>query len=169
MVTIRHNIDPTKFKFFWTKYVREGNLSHHCAACVKGSWSKKFCAAWNKDESTGESVPFQSEITFDEFPEDDYKAIYICGVFKSGFATKKNYPHNVHLPIVPKEGATDTFDFDGWHFDIDGGYVDRIPAEKELADRFFNPPYDHHFYTCRIFRWMVGHFYPELLKPQYNE
>ena len=165
MVTIRHNIDPDKFKFFWTKYVREGDLNHHCAACVKGFWSKKFCAAWNKDESTGQQLPFQSEITFDEKPEETYSAIYVCGVFKEESSSKKNYPHNVHLPIIPKEGATDTFDFDGWHIEIDGGYVDRIPAEEELPRRFFDKPYNDHYYTCRIFRWMLGHFYPELLKP----
>lgn len=165
MVTIRHNIDPNKFKFFWTKYVREGDLSHHCAACVKGSWSKKFSAAWNKDETTGQQQPFSSEITFDEKPEESYQAIYICGVFKEGFSTKKNYPRNVHLPIIPQEGTKDTFDFDGWHIEIKGGYVDRIPSEEELPQQFFEQPYDAHYYTCRIFRWMLGHFYPELLKP----
>lgn len=164
MVTIRHNIDPGKFKFFWTKYVREGDLSHHCAACVKGSWSKKFCAAWNKDPKTDEPLPFAPTITFDEQPQGSFRAIYICGVFKQGFSTKKNYPHNVHCAIIPAEGQTDVYEFDGWRIEIDGGYVDRIPTEEELPERFFNTPYDYHYYTCRIFRWMVGHFYPELLK-----
>lgn len=164
MVIIKHNIEPTKFKFFWTKYVREGDIRRHCAACVKGSWSKKFCAAWNKDEASGEYAPFPNEITFDEQSGGSYKAIYVCGVSKAGFSTKKNYPHNLHLPIIPKEGAADTFDFDGWHIEIDGGYVDRIPSEEELDRRFFEAPYDHHYYTCRIFRWMLGYFHPELLK-----
>lgn len=163
MITITHNIDPKKFKFFWTKYVREGDLRHHCAACVKGSWSKKFCAAWNKDNND-EYAPFEETITFDEFPEGTYKAIYICGVFKAGSSTKKNYPHNVHLAIVSEEGHNDVYDFEDWHIQIEGGRITRIPTEEELDERFFNYPYDHHHYTCRIFRWMVGFFYPELLK-----
>ncbi len=163
MVTIRHNIDPTKFKCFWTKYVREGALNQHCAACVHGSWSKKFSTSFNSPNPT-EPVPFAPTITFDEQPEGSYKAIYVCGVFKQGFSTKKNYPHNVHLAIIPEEGRTDVYDFDGWHIEIEGGYADRIPTEEELPEQFFKAPYSHHYYTCRIFRWMVGFFYPELLK-----
>lgn len=113
---------------------------------------------------TDEPLPFAPTITFDEQPQGSFRAIYICGVFKQGFSTKKNYPHNVHCAIIPAEGRTDVYEFDGWRIEIDGGYVDRIPTEEELPERFFNTPYDYHYYTCRIFRWMVGHFYPELLK-----
>lgn len=163
MIRITHNIDPTKFKFFWTKYVREGDLRYHCASCVKGSWSKKFSAAWNVGED-GKYLPFEETISFDEQPVGSYKAIYICGVRKEGFSTKKNYPHNVHIPIIPVDGADDHYDFEDWHITIEGGKVLPIPGENQLPERFFKSPYDHHHYTCRIFRWMVGFFYPELLK-----
>ena len=164
MVTITHNFSPDKFKFFWTKYVKEGNLKNHCVQCMRGSFSKKFSKALNKDSVSGDFLPFNSEIVFDEFPEDTYSAIYICGVSnKYGSTSKKNYPHNVHIPIIPKEGASDTWEFDGWRVDIKNGYVDQIPAEHDLHPKFFKPPYNEHYFTCRNFRWMIGRFYPDMV------
>lgn len=158
MVTITHNIDPTKFGVLWAKYVRGCNLNNHCAGCVLGSWSKKFSKCWNP--KLGE----QYVIEMDEQPDGNYRALYLCGVSnKEGTQAKKNYPHNLHLPIVPEEGRKDAIDFEEWHIEIDGGYIDRIPEEKELAPIFFKEPYNALYYTCRIFRWAVGFFHPELL------
>jgi hypothetical protein len=100
----------------------------------------------------------------DEVPEDSYKAIYFCGVIKAGYSAKKNYPHNFHLAVIPEEGKSDVFDFENWHVEIENGYISRIPSEDELPQQFFEAPYNEHYYTCRIFRWMVGFFYPNLLK-----
>lgn len=158
MVTIRHNIDETKFKYLWAKYVKGSNIERHCAQCVPGTFSKKFSGAWNSN------LLDQPILEMNEVPDGEYEAIYFCGVFKKGFSTKKNYPHNLHLAIIPQEGHNDVFDFENWHIEIEGGYIDRIPSEEELPEQFFKDPYDYHYFTCRIFRWMVGHFYPEILK-----
>jgi hypothetical protein len=158
MVTIKHNLDETKFKWLWAKYVRRGNLDRHCTWCIPGSYSKKFSGSYNKD------LLKQPIIEMNEQPEGSYKAIYFCGVFKEGYSSGTNYPHNFHLAVIPQEGKNDVFDFENWHVEIFNGYVSRIPSEYELPQRFFKAPYDEHFYTCRIFRWMLGFFYPELLK-----
>ena len=77
---------------------------------------------------------------------------------------KNNYPHNVHLAIRPVVGASDNWDFENWHVEIENGKLERIPATYELSEKFFHSPYNSHYYTCRIFRWMVGHFYPNELQ-----
>lgn len=158
MITIEHNIDERQFKFLWAKYVKGSNLRRHCAQCIPGTFSKKFSGAWNKD------LLSQPILEMDEVPDGEYKAIYFCGVFKKGFSTKKNYLHNFHLAIIPAEGKTETFEFENWKVKINNGIISRIPEEEELDDKFFVVPYDFHYYTCRIFRWMVGFFHPELLK-----
>lgn len=53
-----------------------------------------------------------STIVFDEQLEESFKAIYICGVINNGYSVKKNYPHNIHLAIVPQKGAKDTYEFE---------------------------------------------------------
>ncbi len=161
MIKIRHNFDETKFKWLWAKYVRGGNIEKHCTACLKGPYSKKFSSTSNKD------LLGQPELVMDEVPDGLYEAIYFCGVLKKGYLNKNplknNYPHNVHLAIRPVDGASDTWDFENWHVEIENGKLERIPATYELADKFFLAPYNSHYYTCRIFRWMVGHFYPKEL------
>lgn len=156
MIKIRHNFDETKFKWLWAKYVKEGNVEKHCTACLKGPYSKKFSGASNKN------LLSQPELIMDEVPEDDFKAIYFCGVIKKGYP-QNNYPHNVHFAIIPEKGTKDIWDFENWHVEIEGGRLSPIPGEKELDQRFFNEPYDAHYYTCRIFRWMVSFFYPSLI------
>lgn len=162
MITIRHNIDPSKFKWLWAKYVNAGNIEKHCTACLIGPYSKKFSGATNKEMLS------QPVITMDEVPEGKYQAIYFCGVLKKGYLNKNpeknNYRHNVHFAIVPSEGTTDVWNFEEWHVEIENGKLEHIPATYELSEEFFKAPYDAHYYTCRIFRWMVGHFYPEKLR-----
>ena len=161
MIKIKHNFDETKFKWLWAKYVKAGNIEKHCTACLIGPYSKKFSGSTNKN------LLSQPEFVMDEFPEGSYEAIYFCGVLKKGYLNKNplknNYPHNVHFAIRPVDGANDTWDFENWHVEIENGKLDRIPATYELSEKFFHSPYNSHYYTCRIFRWMVGHFYPKEL------
>lgn len=157
MIVIKHNFDETKFKWLWAKYVKSGNLEKHCTACLKGPYSKKFSCASNKN------LLQQPVLTMDEVPSDDYQAIYFCGVLKKGYP-RSNYPHNVHFAVVPEEGATDVWDFENWHVEITGRKLSPIPSEEMLNEKFFVAPYDEHYYTCRIFRWMLGFFYPEYIK-----
>lgn len=151
-IRIRHNFDEREFSYFWGMYVRSGNLQHHCLRCLNGTKSKQ---TWGE----GHELSQHPELVMDEVATDKYRALYLCG------GSRKGYAHNVHLVITPKPGATATWDFDGWHVDIENGELSPIPAEERLDDRFFAAPYDDHYTTCRNFRWMVGFFYPELIKP----
>ena len=161
MIIIHHNFDETKFKWLWAKYVRSGRIEKHCTASIPGLYSKKFSGTSNRD------LLSQPILCMDEVQEDIYEAIYFCGVLKKGYLhsdpLKNNYRHNVHFAVRPLEGAHDVWDFENWHVEIENGILERIPETYELHDKFFAEPYNSHFYTCRIFRWMVGHFYPELL------
>lgn len=154
MITITHNFDERKFKWLWAKYVTEGNNQKHCQACLHGPYSKKFSGTSNHD------LLKQPVIVMDEKPEGTYKAIYFCGVVKKGYP-KTNYPHNVHFAIIPSRGCQDDWKFEDWSVHVDDGYFSHIPSEEKLAKKYFNKPYDEHYYTCRIFRWMLGMFYPQ--------
>ncbi len=158
MIQIRHNFDEKKFKWLWAKYVKDGNVEKHCTACLCGPYSKKFSGTSNQN------LLAQPELVMNEIPDGDFKAIYFCGVIKRGYP-RTNYPHNVHFAVVPAEGQRDEWNFEDWHVEIENGVLSPIPDEEQLDDRFFQEPYNDHFYTCRIFRWMVGFFYPQLIKP----
>lgn len=161
MITIHHNFDETKFKWLWAKYVKAGNIEKHCTACMIGPYSKKFSGTSNHN------LLEQPTLVMDEEPDGLYEAIYFCGVLKKGYLNKNplknNYPHNVHFAVRPADGENDVWDFENWHVEIDNGKLERIPATYELPEKFFNLPYNAHYYSCRIFRWMVGHFYPQVL------
>ena len=158
MIKIHHNFDETKFKWLWAKYVKAGNIEKHCAACLLGQYSKKFSG------STNQKLLSKPVLKMDEFPEEGYEAIYFCGVIKKGYLNKhplrNNYSHNVHFAVIPKKGKIDTYYFEDWHVEIQNGIIERIPEVYELPEKFFISPYTPHYYTCRIFRWMVGHFFP---------
>ena len=161
MITIHHNFDEKQFKWLWAKYVKAGNIEKHCTACLIGPYSKKFSGTSNHD------LLEQASLVMDEVPDDQYEAIYFCGVLKKGYLNnnplKNNYPHNVHFAVRPAEGETDVWNFENWHVEIENGKLERIPATYELPENFFHSPYNSHFYTCRIFRWMIGHFFPQEL------
>lgn len=158
MLVIHHNFIPSRFMWLWAKYVHAGDDTCHCTACIKGPYSKKFSGTSNKD------MAVQTTLVMDEQEEGSYDAIYFCGVVKKGYLNKdpkkNNYPHNVHFAVVPCEGVNDMWNFEGWHVEIENGRLSRIPAEEELDEKYFRAPYNEHFYTCRIFRWMVGQYYP---------
>ncbi len=160
-ITIHHNIDPGRFMWLWAKYVRSSNLEKHCTGCIPGVYSKKFSGASNPEMLS------QRVLVMDEVAAGTFEAIYFCGVLKKGYLNKdplkNNYRHNVHFAVRPVEGAHDIWEYEDWHVEIEGGSLERIPETYELGERFFHSPYDSHYYTCRIFRWMVGHFYPDEL------
>ena len=161
MIILHHNFDETKFKWLWAKYVKAGNIEKHCTASLIGQYSKKFSGTSNK------SLLSQPILEMDEVKDDEYEAIYFCGVLKKGYlhadVRKNNYRHNVHFSVRPIEGAHDVWEFENWHVEIDNGKIEHIPEVYELKEKFFREPYTSHYYTCRIFRWMIGHFYPEEL------
>ena len=161
MITIKHNFDESKFMWLWAKYVNAGNIEKHCTACLKGPYSSKFNGTKNK------LLHEQTTMVMDEVPEGSYEAIYFCGVIKKGYLNKNpeknNYPHNVHFAVVPQNGAHDVWDFEGWHVEIENGKLSSIPTEDQLDQRFFQEPYNEHYFTCRIFRWMIGFFFPQYI------
>lgn len=150
MIIVKHNFDKSKFKWLWSKYVLDGNDKKHCTNSLVGKYSKKF-------SKHNENFNEENIIEFDEFNDLDTKAIYICGVINKGYSSKKNYPHNVHAAIIPREGAKDTWEFEGWRLEVENGYFDEIPAIGELSEKYKVLPEE--FITCRIFRWAIGYFY----------
>lgn len=161
MIVIHHNFDEKAFKWLWAKYVKAGNIHSHCTACILGPYSKKFSGSQNHD------LKSQPTLVMDEFDSDSYEAIYFCGVLKKGYLNKNplknNYKHNVHFAVRPQDGAVDEWIFENWYVKIEGGLLEKIPTVSELPEIFFQHPYSPHFYTCRIFRWMLGHFYSDVL------
>ena len=148
-VQIDHNLDPRQFVWLWMKYVTGANDANHCTNVLGGRYSKKL-SKHNPDLAPGVSV------TCDEQPAASYAALYICGVAKQGYAKKQNYPHNLHIPILPAAGATSHFSFEEWRLTIRNGIVLPICSEEELPERYRSLPKE--FTTCRIFRWAVTWF-----------
>ena len=148
MVKIKHNFDKNKFKWLWSKYVVGGNDKKHCTNCLKGKYSKKF-------SKHNENFNEENIIMFDEV--ESCKAIYICGVISKGYYKKSNYPHNVHIAIIPREGFKDAYEFDGWRVEVEDGFVDRIIDIDELPGEYRN--LGDEYTTCRIYRWMISYFY----------
>lgn len=160
MIEIYHNFESSRFMWLWAKYVSAGRIEKHCTGCLVGPYSKKFSGTVNKELTN------QTCLLMDEY--DNFEAIYFCGVLKEGYLNKNpeknNYRHNVHFVVLPQPGNSDVWEFENWKVTIKDGILERIPKTFELDDSLFKYPYDAHYFTCRIFRWMVGHFYPELIK-----
>lgn len=150
MIKIKHNLDATKFKWLWSKYVEDGNDEKHCTNSLKGKYSKKF-------SKHNEYFNNETTIVFDEQPEDQFKAIYICGVINKGYSQKKNYPHNIHLAIVPKQGARCLYQFEEWEIEIEDGMISIIPEIEELPVKYQG--LSEEYVNCRIFRWAIGYFF----------
>jgi hypothetical protein len=142
-VIIRHNFVPDDFMWLWAKYVVGFNERYHCTNCLRGRYSSRFSKARNP------GLVNDRTITFDEHA--GHRAIYICGVARKGYSTKKNYEHNVHLAIRPAAGICDSFVFERWKVEIEGGVALTIPTVEDLDDRVRSLP--PAYTTCRIFRW----------------
>lgn len=146
-VIISHNFVPDDFMWLWAKYVVGFNELYHCTNCLRGRYSSRFSKARNP------GLVNDRTITFDEHA--GHRAIYICGVARKGYSTKKNYKHNVHLAIQPSAGRHSSFTFERWHVDIEGGEALMIPSPQELQDGFQR--LSAAYTTCRIFRWAASY------------
>jgi len=150
MIEIRHNLEPRAFIWLWAKYVTGFNPHHHCTNSIRGRYSRKL-SKHNK-ELTASAV-----ITMDECAPDSYRAIYICGVAKEGYARKTNYEHNLHAAIIPRPGVVEMWSFEKWRLQVRGGAFLDIPASaQELPLRYRDLPPE--YTTCRIFRWSACYF-----------
>ena len=143
-IQLRHNLVREKYMWLWAKYVENINDQKHCTKCLRGRYSKKFSG---HNERLAEI-----DVIFDEFDSRPWKAIYLCGVIKKGYP-KSNYPHNLHAALYPKDGATDTFEFEDIKMEVSNALFMPIPEEGELPDKYKAFPSE--YTTCRIFRWAV--------------
>ena len=143
---LRHNLRGDAFMWLWAKYVAGVNDTKHCTASLRGPYSKRL-SRHNADLET------EGELVLDEVRRERFQAIYICGVARKGYASKKNYPFNLHAAVLPKAGATGDYQFDGWKLNVENGILLPIPSEAELPERYRDLPPE--FTTCRIFRWAV--------------
>ena len=147
MIILEHNLDPKRFKWLWAKYVRGVNDAHHCTNSLLGPYSKKF-SKLNPKFAAGTAV------AFDEQSASTFCGIYICGVSSHGYATRENYPHNVHAAIIPSPGAEDEWAFEDWRLRVANGLFSRVPtAVDEIPLRYRALPDE--YTSCRIFRWAV--------------
>jgi hypothetical protein len=147
-IIIRHNFKPEAFMWLWAKYAVGFNERYHCTNCLRGRYSSRFSRAKNP------SLAKQHDIAFDE--HTDHRAIYICGVARTGYSAKRNYKHNVHIAIRPAPGATDAYAFDQWRVQVSNGRVLAIPepASLPIPLRGLSAAY----IDCRIFRWAACFF-----------
>ena len=148
-IIVRHNFDPQKFMWLYAKYAYGANPTHHCTNAIRGKYSKQFNRN-NPDFANGEPI------TMDEFPELGWDAIYICGVSTKGYKNHTNYPHNVHIAIVPEEGRKDVWRFEEWEMTIENGRFEYVAGEDDLPAAFRELPSE--YVTCRMFRWAVIHY-----------
>ena len=155
-IVVEHNLDPRCFRWLWAKYVTGTNLANHCTACLRsqtvvgpdgrrGGYSRRLSKASNP------ALKDQTRIVLDEAVGDQALPVYICGVSSRGYATRTNYPHNLHAAIVPAPGRMDELQFDEWRLVAHHGMFTRIPDESELSSEFRSRPPE--YLTCRIFRW----------------
>lgn len=152
-IIINHNFLGYKFKWLYAKYAYGCNPLHHCTNAIKGRYSKVF-SRLNPGFLPGR------KIVMNEFPDIVWDAIYICGVASQGYTKHKNYPHNVHVAILPQEGATDHWEFENWKMDIQNGIFEYVPSEKEIDPQYLKLP--EQYWTCRMFRWAVWHYHSSL-------
>jgi hypothetical protein len=150
MIEIAHNLEPRDFVWLWAKYVTGFNPEHHCTNSICGLYSRKL-TKHNKELTTSEII------IMDECPQDSYRALYICGVARQGYARKTNYQHNLHAAISPRRGAVETWLLEKWRLQIRGGVFLHIPTSvQELPPRYWDLP--PKYTTCRIFRWSACYF-----------
>jgi len=153
MIEITHNFDPAQFIWLWSKYVTGLNDRYHCTNCVRGRYSKKLTRLNPEFTARG-------PIVMDELREGSFKAIYICGVARTGYARKLNYPHNVHAAIAPEPGTEDKWQFEDWRMSARNERFLRIPSTvEELPVQYRTLPPE--YVTCRIFRWAVTFLPPD--------
>lgn len=152
-IKIGHNFDGKKFKWLYAKYAYGANPNHHCTNAIKGKYSKKF------SRNNKAFVPEQT-IVLDEYKELGWDAIYICGVSTKGYAKHENYPHNVHVAILPAPGEKDEWSFEDWSMTVENGRFEYVISEEELNPKYKILPEE--YVTCRMFRWAVWHYRKQL-------
>lgn len=152
-IILHHNFDKKKFKWLYAKYAIGANPLHHCTNAIKGKYSKRF---------SRNNPDFQPDrdVILDEYPDLGWDAIYICGVSSKGYSKHENYPHNVHIAIIPAHGEKDEWSFENWKMTVENAKFEYVISEEELNPKYKNLPDE--YVTCRMFRWAVWHYRKDL-------
>lgn len=143
-IVLTHDLEPAKFMWLFSKYVRGVSLSKHCTHAIRGPYGKRL-SKHNPD------LAATRRLVLDEEPAGTFVAIYVCGVAAAGYRRKQSYPHNLHVAILPAPGREDRLRFETWDLELTNGVFDPIPGLEELPPELRSLPDD--FTTCRIFRW----------------
>jgi hypothetical protein len=136
--------------WLWTKYVTGFNEKYHCTNSITGRYSRTL---WKGNPD----LQSQRHLVLDEEPQGSYRALYVCGVSRAGYSSRKNYAHNVHAAIQPAAGLEDEWRFENWVMSVRNGVFLLIPQSvDDLPVEYRNLP--ESYVTCRIFRWATVFF-----------
>jgi hypothetical protein len=155
-IRIEHNLDPRAFKWLWAKYVVAPNLGQHCTACLRAESvttpaGRRSAYSQKLSKTSNPNLRSERLLLMDECRSGVVRPIYICGVSSRGYATRSNYPHNLHAALWPLDGASDVLRFEEWELRVTNARFTRIPQLEEMPKEL--QPLPPQFLTCRIFRW----------------
>lgn len=128
-----------EFTFFWLKYIRDVDLSVHCARSLIGMYDKKISIYNRKDKDT-----HWENVILDKQEVDFW---YFCGVSKP-----YKWEDNFHLVIRCVEGEKLEINEKGVTAIIENAV--RVPIEPVPENLDIPHVDDPDYYTCR--NWMFA-------------
>lgn len=128
--TISLELKTPAFNYFWIKYVTGFDIRHHCAAGLRGVYSKMLPYKVSRK-------PFTLARPLDEAP---FKFIYLCG--NTGV-----WERNTHLALQPSPGEIVEYEDDYIVAVVTG--MKRVPIEPIADDLGLGAKY----MTCRNFQF----------------
>lgn len=78
----------------------------------------------------------------------------------NGYKNHLNYPHNVHVAIIPSIGFKDEWSFESWKMTVENGRFEYVAGEEALPIEYKSLPPE--YVTCRMFRWAVIHYQDQI-------
>lgn len=136
MVTIKKLIIKDRYRYIWLKYVKDVDLSQHCAKCLIGTYESRVNA--NTYEYT--------DLVLEESPY-----YYLCTVWQ--------YATNIHLAFREKEGSKIIIDNDYYYAEIIN--AERIVFDKSRIDVTLPQANRSTYNTCRNW-WFANWIYDEV-------
>jgi hypothetical protein len=134
MITIKRLEIKRKYRYVWLKYVRDFNLSQHCARCLIGTYDERV----NKDTLTYTDLVL---------PPSPY--YYFCTVYQ--------YDTNIHLAFIEAPGEVVEIDDPYYYVRIENAR--RIRFDDSRIDRSLPQAAKREFSTCRNWQfanWIVN-------------
>lgn len=152
-IIVHHNFDGKKFKWLYAK-TRPAQILKTTAL----TRSKE-----NTANASQETIPISSRIRISSstnFRSLDGMRSTSAVVSSKGYAKHLNYPHNVHIAIIPAPGETDEWSFENWKMTVKNAKFEYVISEDELDPKYKDLP--EKYVTCRMFRWAVWHYRKDL-------